>query len=140
MYARSNTLLQVGAYSDLLLGKTAAAQVDFIDATIFDLDKRVLVPIAAGSYTIDIALYTKVYALMIRNEDPTNYVTLTYRSAGGAAVDQVTRIFGGAFINPTSPSVSTGACFLTGDVTVTTNPILVANTATCYCRISVIGK
>jgi hypothetical protein len=143
MFARSKTLIEAAAFSDYLRANSGFAEVDYIDATLLKLNDTQVIPIGTDTpafYTIDLNRFTQVYELMVWNQDPTNYVTLTYRSAGNAAVNNIIRIFGGATINPTVPSVVTGARYVTCDVTVTTNPTLVANSGRCTCVITVIGK
>ena len=149
MFARSRTLIEAAAYSDFLRATSTYAEVNYIDATLVEVGTRVIpngtdVP---AFYTIDLNRFTQVYELMVWNLDPTLCVQLTYRSAGNAAVNNIIRIFGGATINPTIPSVVTGARYATCDVTVTINPTLVSTTAVggatvnrCTAVITVIGK
>jgi hypothetical protein len=70
--------------------------------------------------------FTAVTFVAVLNTDSTNYVTATYRTAGGAAVDQNVRI-------------PAGGLLVLSDFTTANNLTLVANTAACVCKVIVAG-
>jgi hypothetical protein len=75
---------------------------------------------------INTSVLTSCTLLSVRNLDATNYVTLTWRSAGNSGVDNIVRIQPGDIAH-------------IQDVTAATNPTLVANTAACNCEVLVLG-
>jgi hypothetical protein len=75
---------------------------------------------------IDTAKYGTCTMLAVRNLDATNFVTLTWRSAANAGVDNKVKI-------------QPGDIFITQDVTAATKPTLVSDTAVCRCEVLIMG-
>lgn len=90
-----------------------------------DYKGRVEAALTPGT-TIATAFLTTCTLLAVRNLDATNYVTLTWRSAGNGSTDNVVRI-------------AAGDVFVTQDVTAGNDPNIMANTAACKCEVLVMG-
>lgn len=143
-FARAKLIVEWAPYSDYLRAQPAYYEMDTVDTAYWRIADVVTVP-TASTLTIDLSYFTTIYGFGIQNQDPNNYVTLIYKSAGGGATSQTTRVLPIASINPTTPAVLTppatgGAFFWTSDVTQSTNPTLQANTNPCVCSITIIGK
>lgn len=72
--------------------------------------------------TVDLAPYATVSNIIVKNTDPTNSVTATFRTSGGASNDQVLTIAAGDFVK-------------TGPVTVASDLKLIASGAACECEV-----
>jgi hypothetical protein len=82
---------------------------------------------ATGGTTLDLAPYTTVYNILIKNKDATNYVQATFRTTGGGSNDQVLRCLAGQVLA------------LGSAITVASDLVLAANSAACVCEVAVLG-
>lgn len=83
--------------------------------------------IGTGAETIDLGDYSAITQLAVKNEDPTNYVTATFRSVGNGAVDNILRIQPNSFL-------------VVSDVTPGSDLILQANGAPVLVKIAIAGE
>ena len=79
-----------------------------------------------GGTTITTSILASATLLVVKNNDPTNYVTATFDSAGNSSVDNIIRI-------------AAGGLLVTTDFTVAQNLKLAANSAACECEIFIVG-
>ena len=79
-----------------------------------------------GGTTVNLTRFATITCLLVKNNDATNYVTATFRSAGNSAVDNILR-------------VSAGGWLMTTDVTAANNLVLAANGAAVECEVVVTG-
>lgn len=86
----------------------------------------VRVDTGAGDTITTTGRFTAVTFVAVLNTDETNFVTATYRTAGGAAVDQDIRI-------------PAGGLLVLSDFTTANNLLLVADTAACVCKVIIAG-
>lgn len=89
-------------------------------------ERKVSAATGAGTTITTNGTYTTVSLVVVHNLDTTNYVTATYRSAGGGATDQNIRIAAGRYL-------------VLCDFTAASNLVLVANGAACTCQVVVVG-
>lgn len=80
----------------------------------------------SSGVTINTSKLNTVTSFAVKNTDVSNYVTLTFRSAGNGSTDNIVRI-------------AAGGIFYTQDLTAATNPTIIANTATCKCEVFYTG-
>mgnify|MGYP003128074614 FL=1 len=76
--------------------------------------------------TLTTSILSSATLLVVKNNDATNYVTATFRSAGNGSTNNIVRIAAGGFL-----AVS--------DYTVANNLLLVANSAACECEVFIVG-
>ena len=76
--------------------------------------------------TLTTSILSSATLLVVKNNDATNYVTATFRSAGNSSTNNIIRIAAGGFL-----AVS--------DYTVANNLLLVANSAACECEVFIVG-
>lgn len=81
---------------------------------------------ATTGTTVTTSIYSSVTLVAIQNDDSTNYVTATFRTAGNSSTDNIVRIPAGGFL-------------LVTDFTAANNLVLTANTAECNCRVIIAG-
>jgi hypothetical protein len=125
-YARIIATFEVSANSDY--GAPYIAPPKWTEALTPDessYQARVEAALTPGT-AISTSILGTCTLLAVRNLDATNYVTLTWRSAGNSGVDNIVRI-------------QPGDLFICQDVTAATNPTLVANTAVCNCEVLFLG-
>ena len=79
-----------------------------------------------GGTTITTSILASATLLVVKNNDPTNYVTATFDSAGNSSTDNLIRI-------------AAGGLLVTTDFTVAQNLKLIANSAACECEIFIVG-
>ena len=79
-----------------------------------------------GGTTVTTSTLSSATMVMVKNNDTTNYVTATFRSAGNSSTNNIIRIAAGGFIAVT-------------DFTVANNLALAANSAACECEVFIIG-
>ncbi|MAH48944.1 hypothetical protein CMI37_24160 [Candidatus Pacearchaeota archaeon] len=79
-----------------------------------------------GGTTVTTSLLSSAVLLIVKNNDGTNYVTATLRSAGNGSTDNLLRIAAGGFLATT-------------DFTVANNLVLTANSAACECEVFLVG-
>lgn len=82
---------------------------------------------ATAGTTIDLAPFTSIANVLIKNKDATNYVQATFRTTGGGANDQILRIPAGAIV------------MLGSAITIASDLVLTANTAACVCEVAILG-
>lgn len=83
--------------------------------------------IGTSNETVELGQYSTINELIVKNLDPTNYVTATFRSAGNGSTDNIIRIGAGKFA-------------ILPDVTPGNDLVLVANGAACLVRIAIAGE
>jgi len=79
-----------------------------------------------GGTTVTTSKYATVTRLIVKNNDATNYVTATFRSAGNSGVDNILRVHAGAEL-------------VVSDFTAANNLTLAANSAAVECEIFIAG-
>lgn len=82
--------------------------------------------VTGGGTTVDLAEFTTVSNMIIKNTDPTNPVNATFRTTGGAANNQVLTLVAGDWVK-------------TGPVTVANDVVLAATGAACECELFIAG-
>lgn len=83
-----------------------------------------LISAATTGTTLDLVNFTTVECVIVINRDTTNYVDLSYTSAGTSSKSRI--IAGGMFA-------------LAGTTTPSGDLVLTANTAACLCEVIVVG-
>jgi hypothetical protein len=125
-YARATLTYEVSTQTDY--GSPYVAPPKWVEALTPDesiYHARLEAALSPGT-AINTSVLGTCTLLAVRNLDATNYVTLTWRSAGNGGTDNIVRI-------------QPGDLFHVQDVTAATNPTLVANTAACSCEVLVLG-
>lgn len=110
-----------GDISTLPLAVDYGSALDFVSATP-TRRKMVSESVPTGGTTFSMADFTTVVQFAVWNEDTTNYVTVTWTSAGAS----------------NSQKVPAGQCLLAPQADIA-NVVLTANTAACKCSLIVFG-
>jgi hypothetical protein len=124
-YARIETLVRrantAAYFNDAVL---QSFSFDPVSPTKFALLK--VSAATAGGTTVELGNFTTIQAIVIKNEDTTNFVTATYRTLADAANDNKMKILAGRHCT-----------ILEGRPA--NDLVLVADTAICDCTIYIIG-
>ena len=80
-----------------------------------------------GSTTVTTSHLASATALIVKNNDTTNYVTATFRSAGNSSTNNIIQIAAGGFL-------------VVSDFTVANNLALAANSAAVECEVLIFGS
>ena len=123
-YARLRLFLEYSTASDYSRAKTHGIEVTATPDEGRLSDGPYEGGTSAQTYTL--SHLASLTDLVIYNAGPTNFVTVTWRSAGNSAVDNIVRL-------------SAGKAMLLTDVTVANNLTLQANTAAVEVEISYLG-
>ena len=91
-----------------------------------EVDHREVECDTGAGTSIVTSTYTSVDYAIIFNRDGTNYVTVTFRSAGNSAVDNIVR-------------VAAGKILILTDITVANNITIAANSAVVECELWIVG-
>ncbi len=81
----------------------------------------------AGGTTLDLSMFTTIDYIAILNRGPTNYVTVTHRSAGNGSNDNIDRVAVNKF-------------YVLTDVTPANDITLAANSAAVQCEVWIAGS
>ncbi len=122
-YARLRLVLEASEYADY------AAPDGISHLTTETPDEWILgrlMEIDTSATSVVTSQFSALTLVVVHNTDSTNYVTLTFRSAGNAGVDNIVRI-------------AAGETFVASDVTAAANLSLAANTLPVSVRVSVLG-
>lgn len=122
-YARLRLVLEASEYSDY------AAPDGVSHQTLKTPDEWILgrlMEIDTSATSVVTSQFSALTMLVVQNTDSTNYVSLTFRSAGNGSTDNIVRI-------------AAGETFVTSDVTAASNLSLTANTAAVSVRVSLLG-
>jgi hypothetical protein len=87
---------------------------------------RIEAALDPSTTTITTSIYSSVSLFALRNVDSTNYVTITFHSAGHGATHNIVR-------------VPAGGVFITQDFTASYDVELMANTAALNCEVLILG-
>lgn len=79
-----------------------------------------------GGTTLTTSFLGAASLLVVQNVDASNFVTVTFRSAGNGATNNIIRIAAGGFL-------------MTTDFTVANNLVLAADTAAVNCKVIIAG-
>lgn len=122
-YARLRIGLEVSTASDY---SRAVEHGITVTATPDEYRIKDVIDVATSAQTYTLSYLVSLTDLLIKNNDTTNYVTVTWRSAGNSSVDNIVRL-------------AAGKSMLLNDVTVASNLTLTADTAVVEVEISYLG-
>lgn len=121
-YAKLLVQLEASDYSDYA-NPDAARHETTLTPDEWSLGRRVETT-GTSATTVATSLFTSLSCVVIKNEDSTNYVTVTWTSADTAT---------------NTMRLPAGAVTVLYDVTAASNFTLTANTAAVVCRVSMTG-
>jgi hypothetical protein len=119
-YSRLRTVLEVSEHSDY-----SKAQVYQFEATAQTSTKVSVLNVDAvtGTLTVDLGGFSSLIDVMVRNTDPTNFITVTYSYNGNS---ESTRCLAGNWVKLSF-------------ITAASDLLLTADTATCNCDVWLLG-